>query len=444
MKQRLVFAAVLAAAATSLPARAQQWLQDRRLGEGIGIRVGSLELHPALSGEFGYDSNFFQTARDERPAYRLRITPALSLSTLGQQRRQGTPGLPPALAFRAGVFAAYNELIAAKSDDSEALSRQRLVNVGANARLEVNPQRPLGVDLRADFERVAEPTSDETIAGTKGGDDRAFDRWALRGGAGVTWRPGGGAFEWRLGYDALANHFEKESFEVNDNVQHGIVTRGRWRFFPRTALLYDGAYRFIRYIGSGAGVQPNDGEMASARVGLNGLVSARFSLLGLVGWTSSFYDGGAEDADTLLAQAEVKYFVIAPNTMETASTGLSTIAAGFTRDVSNSYLSSFFTRNRGYLSANYFLGGVFVTSAEAGYSLVSFPRGIQYRAFDQRRIDARLFGEYRASNTIGVNASLLFAKNMSDRLRPRAGVASVSDDLDYSRWQAYIGLRWFM
>ena len=72
-------------------ANAQQaWLSDRRVGEGIGIRVGNLELHPGVAGEFGYDSNYFQrSGEDEEPliaAYRLRITPSISLSTLGARR----------------------------------------------------------------------------------------------------------------------------------------------------------------------------------------------------------------------------------------------------------------------------------------------------------------------------------------------------------------------
>ncbi len=438
MKQRLVLAAVLAAAAVPLPAHAQQWLADRNLTEGMGIRVGNLELHPSVGGEFGYDSNYFQTAANERSAYRLRITPSLSLSTLGAMRRQVRGSVPPALVFRASAYAAFNQLWAAESADSEAFSDQRHVDVGAQLQAHINPQRPFGADFHADYERIGEPTSDDNLAGTEGGDLRAFDRGTLRAGAGATWRPGGGTFEWRLGYELYYNYFEKEAFAPDDNLQHAIVTRGRWRFLPRTALMYDAAYRFIRYTNSGS---PNDGDMVRARVGLNGLVTPRISLLGLVGWTSSFYDGTGEDADTILTQVEAKYFVIA-STTETASTGLSTISLGFTREVANSYLSSFYTRNRGYLGANYFLGGMFVASAEAGFSLVQFPSGMDYEAFDQKRIDARLFAEYRMSNTVGVNTSLLYSQNMSEKLVPK-GMAPI-DDLDYSRWQAFIGLRWFM
>ena len=44
----------------------------------------------------------------------------------------------------------------------------------------------------------------------------------------------------------------------------------------------------------------------------------------------------------------------------------SSVAAGFIRDFSNSYLGAFYVRDRGYMGLNYFLGGVFVASLEGG------------------------------------------------------------------------------
>jgi hypothetical protein len=447
MKQRLVIAAVLAVAAVPLPAHAQQWLSDRRLSEGMGIRVGDLELHPGLGGEFGYDSNFFQRSGGIEPVisiYRIRVTPSLTLSTLGRERRGQSPGMPPAITFRAGLNASYNEMWATDSSNSDAVSAQnRKLGMGATAKVDIHPQRPLGGDIFADFERVIEPSSDPE---NDLKDVRSFDRDSVRAGLGATWRPGGGQFEWRLGYEATYNYFEKELFQVDNNVQHAIVTRGRWRFLPRTALLYDGAYRFIRYTSDG-GTVPSNGDVVRARVGFNGLLTNRIALLGMVGWTSSFYDLGPSDADTIVLHGEAKYFAMAPPSpgeAEAPSTGLSTIALGFTREISNSYLSSFYVRNRGYLNASYFLGGLFVAAADLGYSLISFPDGREYRAFDQQRLDAKLFAEYRVSNSVGLNASLLFSENMSENPAPQPGVTASADNLDYTRWQAYIGLRWFM
>src|SRR4051812_25988210 len=97
MKFCLTLAATVLLGAISLEAHAQAqqpWLSDRRYGEGIGIRAGNLELHPGVSGEVGYDSNYFLRAPEEDPisAYRIRITPSLTLSTLGRQRTQSQSG----------------------------------------------------------------------------------------------------------------------------------------------------------------------------------------------------------------------------------------------------------------------------------------------------------------------------------------------------------------
>src|SRR5271154_1087685 len=92
MKFRLTLAATLLLGALPLKAHAQMqpWLGGRRYGEGIGVRVGNLELHPGISGEAGYDSNYFLRAPEESPiaAYRLRVTPSISLETLGAQRAE--------------------------------------------------------------------------------------------------------------------------------------------------------------------------------------------------------------------------------------------------------------------------------------------------------------------------------------------------------------------
>ncbi len=54
MKFCLTLAATVLLGAISLEAHAQSqqpWLADRKYGEGIGVRVGNLELHPGISGE---------------------------------------------------------------------------------------------------------------------------------------------------------------------------------------------------------------------------------------------------------------------------------------------------------------------------------------------------------------------------------------------------------
>lgn len=438
MKQRLFLAALIAAAVFPARASAQQWMQDRRYAEGIGIRVGDLELHPGLGGEFGYDSNFFQRAETEEPvvdALRLRITPSLSLSTLGGQRRAAHSTTPPAINFRASVHAAYNELFATDSESADEITEQRHVNVGASLLLDILPGRPIGADIYGDFTRVGEPSNSPEA-------ELAFDRGSLRAGAGLSWRPGGGLFEWRAGYELGFNYFEEENWEQFDNLQHSIRMRGRWRFLPKTALLYEGNYTFVRYTRDEADVPPN-GEILRTRAGINGFITRKLSFLGMIGWMASFYDDVPENADTVTAHAELKYFLQTADT-ESASTGLSTISLGYSREMTNNYLSSWFRRDRGYMNLSYFLGGYVAAGLEAGVAHLTFPRGNEFEAFDQNRIDARLFAEYRLSNTFGVNTSVSYDRNLSDVLDPRGPSTGSPDDLDFTRWQAYLGLRWFM
>ena len=432
--------ATLVGAAVARSAHAQQaWLADRRLGEGIGIRVGNLELHPGIAGEIGYDSNYFQrSGEDDEPtiaAYRLRITPSISLSTLGEKRRGEAAGTPPLLNFRASAYAGYNELFAADSDYSEEVSDQRHVDLGVGLVADIAPQRPFGVDFSGDYRRVGEPSNSPN-------ENLAFDRGTARAGVGATWRPGGGLFEWRFGYDVLYNYFEEQQYELLENVQQTLSTRGRWRFLPRTALVYDGSYTFVRYLLDDPSL-PQNGDILRSRIGLSGLITNRLAFLGKVGWLATFYEGVPENADTVIGQAELKYFIMPPASMDpTAATlGLSAVAVGYSRDVANSYLAAFYRRDRVYLNFSYYFGGTVIASLEGGYSIINSPEDVEYRANQQQRLDARLFSEYRLSDVVGVNATVQYDSSTGDQVEANNGAGV--EDLDFQRWQAYLGVRVF-
>ena len=449
MKIRVSLAALAVAATSSSLALAQgqPWLQDRAYGEGIGIRVGDLELHPGIAGEFGYDSNYFQRAHDEEPiidTFRLRITPSFSVATLGARRRQLTVGqaqAAPVLNFRAGVYAAYNEFIAADSEFQDAMSDQRHLDAGANLQLDILPQRPVGADIYGDFVRAIEPSNNPDTS-------VAWDRDSLRLGAGATWRPGGGLFDWRFGYEFRYNYFEQEAFRYLNNTHHYLNTRGRFRFLPRTALLYDAQYGFIRYSNT---TTQSDGDIIQARVGINGLITTRFAALALVGWTESFYEAtglnGAEQTrnyDSITAQAELKWFLLPQPQLQPgdATVGLSSIAVGYIRDFNNSYLGDYFSRDRVYADFAYFIGGRVILDLQGGYSRIGhpdigFPDPVaDVPAFSENRVDVQLFAEYRASDVVGINTTIRYDASLGDN---RVG----ADNLQFNRWQAYLGARLF-
>ena len=459
MKFCLTLAATVLLGAISLEAHAQAqqpWLADRKYGEGIGVRVGNLELHPGISGEVGYDSNYFLRAPSEDPlsAYRLRVTPSITLSTLGAQRIQGSSERPvqPSVNFRGGAYVSYNELIATDSKHSSEFSDQRHLDIGSDILLNFFPTGRVGADTYLNFIRQGQPSNDPNT-------ENAFDRDTVRAGAGLSWRPGGGLFDWRLGYEFLYNYFEKSNFSNLNNFQNQINMRGRWRFLPRTALLYDGSYTWVSY--ANPTVQ-NDGAIARSSIGMNGLITTRLSLLAMVGWSGTFYNQGAgqtpQQFDSITGQAELKWFISGgADSMNpgSAPVGLSYASIGYLRDVSNSYLGNFYQRDRGYVGVSYLLGGAFVTSLTVGIANLAFPDSyyspcpamgdcVQQPAFSEQRVDATLFGEYRLSNTFGLNATVNYDRNFTDVRVKADPMDQRGDALAYQRWQAFIGVRWFL
>ena len=116
MNGRLTLAASLSLLLVASGANAAQpWLSDRRYGEGIGIQAGRFELHPGISTEFGYDSNFFLRAdTPQEPVvdvWRLRVTPSLSLNTATPRRAGSEPATQaPMFVLNANTYFAYSEI----------------------------------------------------------------------------------------------------------------------------------------------------------------------------------------------------------------------------------------------------------------------------------------------------------------------------------------------
>lgn len=439
MKARLPLVAALAVTLAPVRASAQAWVSNPDFSEGIGIRTGNLEWHPSLGAEFGYDSNLFRESAAEGPVdvFKLRVTPSFTVGTLGAARRNALTA--PNLVFTAGAHATYFEFLAADSENS-AVAKRRSLGLGASARASIFPRRKFGLELLADYSRIIETEGrSDDLAG------EGFNRDSVRGGGFVAWRPGGGLFEWKAGYTATFHYFENSVYQQLNNLHHEVSTRGRWRFLPRSALLFDTSYTFVRY--TDGQTQQTDGDILRSKLGFHGLVTYHLALLGMVGWATSFYEGRGSSVsprqfDSVVANAEARWFIQArPNLEEaTIATGLSSVALGYTRSFSNSYFGSFYQRDRGYMQFSMFVLGAVAGGVEFGVSRIAYPdvvRGtVAQPSFSQLRLDAQVFGEYRFTETLAANATALYDQVNSDPV--------VGEDLDYKRWQAYLGVRWFM
>ena len=442
-------------------ASAQEWLKDRQYQEGAGVRTGDLELHPGLGGEVGYDSNYllrshktgFSNSAPTSPvegAAVLRITPSLSLSTLGAQRKEGDVDVaPPTIKFRMGLAGTYRHFFGAK-----VIEDQRNVSANVSARLDVLPEKPIGFGVFGGYERTIRPS-------TAGNPDLSFNRNDLSAGAELVMQPGGGTLDWRLGYQFRASLFEDTLGVPYTNTNHEIFTKGRWRFRPRTALLYDASFRWLNYSEKQrATTVLNNGSPTRARLGLTGLVTPRLSFLGMAGYGTTFFDDGkavtVRQFDSVIGQAELRYFLsAAPDSPDQpVSLTVSSVAVGYNRDFQTSFLGNYYGLDRGYLKFVYMFGGRFLLSAEGGVGAIQYPEvfatGTNAQVADKFtdiRADATLFGEYRFTSSFGLNTTLTYVENFSNKQLP-LGTASPGTaglfDLSWRRFEAFLGARWFL
>jgi hypothetical protein len=431
------------------------WAGDRALGEGQGIKTGSVEWHPGASAEMGFDSNYLQrsgTTEDEEnfgpvvPSLRLRVTPQLTLRTLDTTREGSESALPPAFMFALTGAASYSEFFPFGDDSDANAEFRRLRNLSGGAGLDLDffARRKWSGRAMGSYGYQAEPSN-------QGGLGAQFDRHTVGAGADLTWAPGGGSFRWNLlEYRTRATFFDDGEFGVYDNGNHSLGTSGFWRFLPKTSVLYDAQYGIIRY-GSTA---LNDGEYMVGRMGLNGLLTKKLSLLAMGGWAASFYRdqiGLVRNYDGFVGKAEARWFITADGRLHdgSANVGASAVALGGVRDYNQSYLGDFFRRDRLYAQMSYLIAGRVVTTAEGGISRITYPDflygNVVQQGFGETRFDVKGFIEYRPLSTVGINLQLLYDQNVSrviEGQNPTGG--TFEDDLSFSRFRALLGARWFM
>ena len=395
----LVVPRLAAAQAAYVQPDAPQWLQDRRYSEGIGIREGDIELHPGIAGEVGYDSNWFLRSSGfgyanvnnptvpapPIPALIFRLDAVLLLQVdarpAAPRRRRRAPE-PPSVAFRAGVNATYREFIGVSGSSAafRAAERhfepaQRLRHGGREARhLAPAPARCLA--LRVPYAHSIQPQQHHRQSRPVVQPGRRGRRRRARGAA---WESG--TLDWRLGYQFRDTIFEQTDGTPYDNTTHEVYTRGRWRFRPRTALVYDGSLRFVSYQNPAQANEQGlfNSQPVRARIGLNGLVTDRFTVLLLAGWGASFADNvlpNQPQYDSVIGQAELKWFLSAsPGLALSGDVGaaLSSIAVGYSRDFQQSFLGDYYGLDRGYVRFSYFFAQRALLSIEGGAGAVEYP-----------------------------------------------------------------------
>lgn len=423
------------AAATLAPAitSAQEWLSDRRYSEGRGVSLGSnLVLHPGIGIEGGYDSNVFYSSPDEeggvQSSGRLRISPHLDLATRPPQRLTATSGeqATPQTSFRLGLAGTYQEYLS----DQEVITEQRNFGIDANLSADFMRRSTVSFRLADGFTRATEPAN-EAILGT-------YNRDYNRADASFAIAPGGRTLEFRLGYGFLINFYEDERFQQAGNfVGHDIYTTTRWKFLPKTAVVFDAHVTPTTYVAEDA-IHPSSFPVR-VRTGMNGLLTPRLSVMLMAGYGAGFYSAG-DDFDSVIGQGELGYF-IGP---------LARMKLGYQRDFVDSIFSNYYLQDRGYLEYNQLIAGKVLLGLTGAVSrlayatlLIPAPGGPGDPSHTDRvdiLADATLFGEYRVQDWLGINVSLQYRADFTN-FQYTTGPAV--DSADYSKLTVFGGVRAF-
>lgn len=312
-----------------------------------GIRVGEGRLHPFASVDTHYVVNpgrVSESRRDEvfpdRPnsdgyveatgglEYQLP-SPTLELNFLGQ--------------------ASTNQYF----EFSEELS-------GINALVETDltgfKGKPFEFRLNAGYIRSQQPAN-QTVLST-------VDHNDVKGGAGITIRPGGGALTISADYNIYYQHYDDSDDnrlvlgdpDLFNQLRQSPSLRIGWKFLPKTSVFAEARMDITRYPDDDQNVNFDANNLA-AYIGISGAITTRLSLLAKIGYGNAFTDNEV-DVLPLLGQLELGYFVSA-----TAK-----VKGGFLRRISPQPFFGFVNENTFYTGWNQSFGAVQLDiTGEAGF-----------------------------------------------------------------------------
>ncbi len=413
-----------------------------------GLGSGKIRFHPALTLLGGYDTNVFYEDTNEGPdgAAVIGVRPELGIETYK----------PTNVDFRlkGGIFFQYFV------SDDPLVSEQSGLDADATAGITFNPNGAVAFRLSDTFIRTNESPSGSTLL--------SFNRIYNNAGATLLIQPGGKILTGEVGGRAAITR-NQQLVELDKN-EFGVRAGVKWKFLPKTALLFEGTWDFIFYDvaersipGLEEGDEPQflspfqgafrnvDSRPLRLRAGLKGLLLNRFGVTLLAGYGQGFYRDG-DDFKGFIGTAEIAY-EIGPT---------SRFQLGYDRAFRDNTFSNYAKDHHVYTRYNHQFGGRFDLKLEGGFIYREFSkipavflpdvtvdgvRGAQ--AFSTtERVDPLVTGNVDGTFfiteifTVGLNYNL--AVNTSDFVQITGQGATGSATAQFIKHRVFLttGVRW--
>lgn len=272
------------------------------LAKGDGIKIGQKgRFHPRLFMNFGFDSNVLQRSSrtdSSSPFAAIESAPYFSVRP-GLELKVDTKSV----GFLLAGFANYTQFIPLTSSSIVG----RLSNIAAKADLQVQlfRDKPVSITIANNFSRS---TGDTQSASDVFARTVYFYQPGSQNGAvfishnnstslGLTFKPGGGALTFDLGYSFSFGLYPSSDLDSNT---HGIRGGMKWSFFPRTAFTFDAQFNITNYnpgldFGKKSTVN-NGGKPLKVAVGIIGQLTEKLLLTFRLGGGYTFSDTTANTA----------------------------------------------------------------------------------------------------------------------------------------------------
>ena len=318
--------------------------QIPRVADGEGIKLGksNSKFHGGFALTFGVDTNVFGEHRSETPRAAAYTYPSTWLSVGNRDVVAGNLQSPPERTARyfdysVGLIGGFRQYLAR----DVTLRRQPKFSGGLQLRTTILPGRRLSLHLNNDVYRGAMPSNIEAEPNTLN-----FNRWDEDGRFIIEGRPGGGRISLFAGYHFRLLRFEDpEISNTGDRTGHGLISEVKWRFFPKSALVFKYDFDFTFYTCcSSIGQGRNEDSYAHRLLGgYRGQSFKKFAFDVLVGWGFGYYrdDPNGPSFNSFIGEVGIYYF-------PTMRTQLH--LAGF-RNFNDSLWGNYFINNGGRLSA---------------------------------------------------------------------------------------------
>jgi hypothetical protein len=250
----------------------------------LGLNAGTFKILPHLRFGYGYNSNVFNsddtTWESPISAQYLRIAPGFDIANKNGKN----------VGIKLGAQANWDQYLS----DNSRVEDQSNLGGKISARATFFQISPVSLILQDNFRRALERRNFEST--------RNFNRNVNRVGGGVLFKPGGGALEMKALYNFASDFFTDVDSDWGDLLVHDISVSGTWKFFPFTAFVLDANWQQREYL---ADKQGRYGELTNSaplriRVGVNGFITKKLSLLLLLGYGNSFHEKHKVAADATI------------------------------------------------------------------------------------------------------------------------------------------------